>query len=165
MFRCFLHRYHPRIGRGAVRYTTGSTQKPRNHDILIANSPTACFLGGIAFMQNEEHMKKILTLFVCVFVLDACEQTDTRTQAANIIYNQCVQSGENARWCRCLRADLIAYEEAFNQEIASYIVNGHQHPFINMAIAGARIRCECRMFPRNMEAHGLSCAGLKPIKY
>ncbi len=97
--------------------------------------------------------------------LGACEQTDTRTQAANIIYNNCINSGADKQWCRCLRADLIDSEKAFTEEIAFYIVNGRQHPWLGPTILGARVRCECRMFPHHVAAHGLSCNGVKPIKF
>lgn len=110
-------------------------------------------------------MKNLFILSAFVLALCACEQTDIRTQAANIIYNNCTKSGENNQWCRCLRADLIDSEKAFTEEIASYIVNGRKHPWLGPTILGARVRCECRMFPRRMATRGLSCAGVKPIKF
>lgn len=110
-------------------------------------------------------MKKNLMLLVFLPAMVACERTDTRTQAANIIYNNCIESGEGEQWCRCLRADLVDTTKAFTEEIAHYTVKGRQHPWLGTAITGARLRCQCRMFPRRVEAYGLSCAGVKPIKF
>lgn len=110
-------------------------------------------------------MKNLCVLLVLSFALVACERTDTRTQAANIIYNNCIENGESEQWCRCLRADLIAYENSFTEEIAHSIANGRQHPWLETVITGARLRCQCRMFPRRVEAYGLSCAGVKTIKF
>jgi len=97
--------------------------------------------------------------------LAACERQDIRTQAANIVYNNCIESGEDKQWCRCLRADLIEYKNAFTEEIAYYVVNGRSHPFLGTTLLGARIRCECRIFPRNMAMRGISCAGVKEITF
>lgn len=110
-------------------------------------------------------MKDLFILSTVVLALCACEPTDTRTKAANIIYNNCIKSGESNQWCRCIRADLIDAKQAFTEEIAYYIVNGRQHPWLGMTLLGARVRCECRMFPRNVEARGLSCKAVKQIKY
>lgn len=110
-------------------------------------------------------MKNLCILLVLSLALVACERTDTRAQAANIIYNNCIKNGENKQWCRCLRADLIDAQKAFTEEITHYIVNGRQHPWLAMTITGARMRCECRMFPRRVEAYGLSCAGVKSVKF
>ena len=110
-------------------------------------------------------MKNLCILLVLSFALVACERTDTRTQAANIIYNNCIKNGESEQWCSCLRADLIDATKAFTEEIAHYTVNGRQHPWLAMTITGARMRGECRMFPRRVEAYGLPCAGVKPIKF
>ncbi len=110
-------------------------------------------------------MKKFLLLLVFLPALGACEQTDTRTQAANIIYNNCINGGEGEQWCRCLRADLIDSEKAFTEEIAHFIINGRQHPWLGQTIMGARLRCQCRISPHRMAAHGLSCAGVKQIKF
>ena len=110
-------------------------------------------------------MKKALILLIFLPMTAACEQTDTRTQAANIIYNNCIENGENEQWCRCLRADLIDMTKAFTEEIATSLVNGRQHPWLRTAIMGARLRCQCRMLPRRVEAYGLSCAGVKPLKF
>ncbi len=97
--------------------------------------------------------------------LGACEQTDTRTQAANIIYNNCINSGADKQWCRCLRADLIAYENSFTEEIANYTINKRQHPYLGHVLTGARLRCQCRISPHRMAAHGLTCAGVKQVKF
>ena len=110
-------------------------------------------------------MKKFLILFACLPVLWSCEQVDTRTQAANIIYNACIKSGESTQWCRCLRADLLDAKKAVPKEIASYVVNGRQHPWLGQTILGARLRCECRIHPLKVADHGFSCASVKPIKY
>ena len=110
-------------------------------------------------------MNKIFILSTLFLTLTACERTDVRTQAANIIYNNCIQNGEDRQWCRCLRADLIDTTKAFTEEMADYIVNGRQHPWFSPTILGAQIRCECRMYPRHVMTYGLSCDGVKPIKF
>jgi len=110
-------------------------------------------------------MKKYLFLCICILPLCACEKTDDRTRAANIIYQACISDGQGKEWCRCLRADLIDSTKQFTEEMAYYVINGRQHPWLSTAITGARIRCECRMYPRRMAARGLSCANVKPINY
>lgn len=110
-------------------------------------------------------MKNIFVFFACIFTLLACEQTDVRHQAANVMYNRCIESGEDRQWCRCLRADLIDSKNQFTEQMANYIVQGYQHPWLSMAITGARLRCECRINPMRMAARGLPCNGIKQLKY
>lgn len=108
-------------------------------------------------------MQKLYFILFTTFILTACEQQDIQIQAANVIYNNCIENGEAKQWCRCLRADLVDAKKAFTEEMAHYVVNGRDHPFLGTTLLGARIRCECRMFPKNMAMRGLSCAGVKPI--
>ncbi len=110
-------------------------------------------------------MNKVFILSTLFLTLGACERTDVRVQAADILYNNCIKNGADIQWCRCLRADLIDATKAFTEEMAEYIVNGRQHPWLNPTLLGARIRCECRMHPRYVASYGLSCDGVNPIKF
>jgi len=110
-------------------------------------------------------LQKLFFILAMGCALVACERQDIRTQAANIVYNNCIESGEDKQWCRCLRADLIDSTKQFTEEMADYTLQGRQHPWLSTAITGARIRCKCRTNPQHMAARGLSCDGVKPIKY
>lgn len=107
-------------------------------------------------------MKKVLFLLSICLSLIACEQYDVRTEAANIIYANCINNGENPRWCSCLRADL---RTGFSKETASLLVKGYQHMYINLEVNAARIRCGCRMQPASFAAYGLDCSGVKKLNY
>ena len=107
-------------------------------------------------------MTKILFLLPVFLLLYACDSTDPRIQAANIIYKNCVRNGEDLTWCKCLREDL---KIGFSEEVAYYVINGKQHPLGNIEINGARLRCQCRINPGRLAAYGLPCTGVKPLKF
>lgn len=106
-------------------------------------------------------MRKIIILGISVLLV-ACEQADIRTQAANIVYKNCIKNGEDPTWCRCLREDL---KTGFSEEVAYYAVKGQRHPWGSLEIDGARVRCQCRINPSRLAAHGLPCHGVKPLKF
>lgn len=132
---------------------------------MILKTPDRLSFWRFIFYNKGGIMKNISILLALLSVLTACEVTDTRTRAANIIYNNCIQSGESTDWCRCIRADLIDSEKAFTQEMANFTLKGYQHPWLAVTLTGARIRCDCRMFPQRVVTHGLSCTGVKPITF
>ena len=106
-------------------------------------------------------IKLFMTLCTCL-ILTACDQTDPRIQAANIVYKNCIRNGEDQTWCRCLREDL---KTGFSEEVAYYAIKGQQHPLGNMEINGARLRCQCRINPGRLAAYGLPCTGVKPLNF
>ncbi len=107
-------------------------------------------------------MKRLLFILPISLFLFACEQSDIRTHAANIIYQNCIKNGENPTWCRCLQEDL---KTGFSEQSAVYITKGQMSQLSNMEISGARLRCQCRINPNRLAAYGLPCNGVKPLNF
>lgn len=107
-------------------------------------------------------MRQILFLLLMVIPIAACEKSDVRINAANIVYNNCIATGENPQWCRCLREDL---KTGFSEDAALFVVKGYQHIYVNLEIQSARIRCGCRIQPHLFAKYGLDCSPVKPLKY
>lgn len=110
-------------------------------------------------------MKKLLTLIICSIAIVACEKQDACTQAIKAIYNNCIESGQHEKWCRCIRADLINSPNLFTEEMAVLLLQGREHPLLNTAFLGAKVRCECRINPQRVAKYGLSCANVKQISF
>ena len=105
---------------------------------------------------------KLLLLIVPISVfLVACEQSDIRTQAANVIYNGCIRNGEAKKWCQCLKLDL---QTGFSDGVAYSVVNNRPNSLFNLELQGARLRCQCRLYPEKMAAYGLPCNNIKQLK-
>lgn len=108
-------------------------------------------------------MKKLLLIFPFVLlILTACEQSKTQQKAADIAFANCIKDNGGAQFCKCLKADLKEY---MSEDDAYKIIYGVEDFSINMLVLGARMRCMCRTTPERVEAHGMSCDDVKPIKF
>ena len=66
------------------------------------------------------------------------------------------------RWCRCLQADLVDSTKQFTEQDAKGVLQGI---LPELAMLGARMRCECRLNPSKPAQYGVSCSNVKQIKF